>query len=141
MYPAAPALSSDSKPLNGNMCATEHWATLASALGSTDEIQGAAGVLWLSQLLIGAAEASLQAGQGELCCAMILCYHATAFLTLSLVLSMLTSAGSEKTALSLLPRCDPEQDDPALAASITPIAEFLHSEMVNTTGSGHLVGR
>ena len=64
VHPAAQALSS--APMNGSMSASEQWATLASALDSKDETQAAAGIHWLSQLLICAAEASLQAGQGKL---------------------------------------------------------------------------
>lgn len=64
VYSAAQAPSSGAE--NGSWHRSEQWATLASALDSTDDVQAAAGVQWLSQLLISAAEATMQAGQGKL---------------------------------------------------------------------------
>ena len=71
IHPAIRALSSNSAATKGSMSTAEHWAALASGLDSTDGTQAAAGVLWLSQLLISAAEASLQAAQGKLCCVIV----------------------------------------------------------------------
>ena len=58
------AQTSGSAAANGTFHELERWAALASALDSTDGVQAAAGVQWLSQLLVGTAQASLQYGDG-----------------------------------------------------------------------------
>ena len=56
--------ASGSTAVNGTFHDLEQWTALASALDSTDKVEAAAGVQWLSQLLVSTAKASLQAGDG-----------------------------------------------------------------------------
>ena len=62
MYPVAQA--SAGAAINETFHDLERWAALASALDSADGVQAAAGVQWLSQLLVSTAKATLQSGKG-----------------------------------------------------------------------------